>query len=152
MNFSTYYLGFDQTVLLKDKSWPAFILVKLTKSGLGFEGNLTCAIFTGPNTIEEVLRDVQDNSLKLVSHDNLTKILLRCDEAGSFDISHRQQTKTSYIWPGTKWCGSGDVAEDPQDLGEEKETDRCCMKHDLCKEYIAGGETKYGLKNPTSYT
>jgi len=32
----------------------------------------------------------------------------------------------SGVFPGTKWCGTGDIAKNFHDLGEEKDMDRCC--------------------------
>ncbi|GBN03458.1 Phospholipase A2 [Araneus ventricosus] len=55
------------------------------------------------------------------------------------------------IYPGTKWCGVGNVAASDDDLGPEEETDKCCRTHDKCRDFISGGETKYNLTNKSSY-
>ncbi|OQR70682.1 phospholipase A2-like [Tropilaelaps mercedesae] len=57
-----------------------------------------------------------------------------------------------FIFPGTKWCGSGDVAKNYDDLGSKAATDRCCRDHDYSPESLAGGETKDNLTNPLFYT
>ncbi|XP_067135816.1 phospholipase A2-like [Centruroides vittatus] len=51
------------------------------------------------------------------------------------------------IFPGTKWCGRGDRAENDSDLGIFKKTDSCCRQHDKCPVVINPGETKYNLTN-----
>nr|UTO68651.1 venom phospholipase A2 [Xylocopa aruana] len=56
------------------------------------------------------------------------------------------------IFLGTKWCGNGNVAEGPEDLGPLKETDACCREHDMCPDLIAAGQSKHGLTNTASYT
>ncbi|XP_063992015.1 phospholipase A2 large subunit-like [Diachasmimorpha longicaudata] len=56
------------------------------------------------------------------------------------------------MFPGTKWCGKGDVAENDHDLGWFEQTDFCCRNHDKCPHYVAGGDTKYGLRNDGSIT
>lgn len=58
----------------------------------------------------------------------------------------------SGIIPGTKWCGTGDIAETYSDLGTEAEMDRCCRQHDLCPVKIRGLQHKYDLMNDAIYT
>ncbi|GLV38418.1 secretory Phospholipase A2 [Carabus blaptoides fortunei] len=56
------------------------------------------------------------------------------------------------IFPGTKWCGTGNVAENYEDLGTSYETDMCCRDHDLCDDIIESGETNHNLTNNDFYT
>ncbi|XP_043524489.1 phospholipase A2-like [Frieseomelitta varia] len=56
------------------------------------------------------------------------------------------------IFPGTKWCGSGNIASNPDDLGKYSETDACCRNHDMCPDVIEAHGTKHGLTNPSFYT
>ncbi|XP_017092610.2 phospholipase A2 [Drosophila bipectinata] len=51
------------------------------------------------------------------------------------------------IVPGTKWCGPGNVADNYDDLGSERELDMCCRAHDNCKEKISPYEEAFGLLN-----
>ncbi|XP_028036586.1 phospholipase A2-like [Bombyx mandarina] len=62
------------------------------------------------------------------------------------------QRRFSLIFPGTKWCGAGNVADDYEDLGSERETDMCCRDHDNCPDLILAGETKNNLTNSAFYT
>nr|AEE61961.1 unknown [Dendroctonus ponderosae] len=57
-----------------------------------------------------------------------------------------------FIFPGTKWCGAGNIADNDADLGTERDTDKCCRTHDMCPDIIEGHATKYGLENPSFYT
>ncbi|XP_066254423.1 phospholipase A2-like [Euwallacea similis] len=57
-----------------------------------------------------------------------------------------------FIYPGTKWCGAGDIAENDEDLGTARNTDKCCRAHDKCSDIIEGHGVKYGLENPSFYT
>ena len=52
------------------------------------------------------------------------------------------------IFSGTKWCGPGHIAKTYDELGTNRETDKCCREHDRhCKIRIKGGRKKYGLWN-----
>lgn len=56
------------------------------------------------------------------------------------------------IFPGTLWCGQGNLAENYHDLGYFNETDACCRDHDYCDDIIRPGRTKYNLANPYRIT
>ncbi|XP_035222173.1 GATA zinc finger domain-containing protein 14-like isoform X2 [Stegodyphus dumicola] len=56
------------------------------------------------------------------------------------------------IFPGTKWCGAGDLAKDYDDLGMNEDSDRCCRAHDLCNDTLAPGATKNNLTNTSPFT
>ncbi|XP_036341636.1 phospholipase A2 hemilipin-like [Rhagoletis pomonella] len=58
----------------------------------------------------------------------------------------------SGIIPGTKWCGTGDIAETYSDLGTDMDMDRCCRLHDLCPVKIRAYQNKYELMNDSLYT
>jgi len=60
--------------------------------------------------------------------------------------------KIDFIYPGTKWCGCGNIAEGYDDLGEEADTDACCRTHDHCPYSIPAWTTKDGLKNYLPFT
>ncbi|KAM3964031.1 phospholipase A2-like [Aphomia sociella] len=63
-----------------------------------------------------------------------------------------KQLKFNLIYPGTKWCGSGNIADDYDDLGSAADTDKCCRAHDLCPDIISAGETQHNLTNTAFYT
>ncbi|KAL3856670.1 hypothetical protein ACJMK2_011398 [Sinanodonta woodiana] len=58
----------------------------------------------------------------------------------------------SGIYPGTNWCGFGNVANNNTLYGTSEETDKCCQAHDGCEIFITARDTKYGLKNKALYT
>ena len=58
----------------------------------------------------------------------------------------------SGIIPGTKWCGTGDIAKDYHDLGDDKNIDRCCRTHDLCPMKVRPYQSRYRLNNNSIYT
>uniref|UniRef100_V5ICN5 Phospholipase A2 n=1 Tax=Ixodes ricinus TaxID=34613 RepID=V5ICN5_IXORI len=57
-----------------------------------------------------------------------------------------------FIFPGTKWCGAGDVAKNYDDLGVHRGTDMCCRAHDNSDDNIPALQTKHGITNRNLYT
>ena len=57
-----------------------------------------------------------------------------------------------FIISGTKWCGNGNMATDPGELGQSAATDACCRSHDLCPLVLHSGESKDGMKNQSPFT
>lgn len=68
------------------------------------------------------------------------------------DIFNPFKIKINAIYPGTYWCGSGDVSPNHSDLGLFEKTDACCKAHDLCSENIPADGTRDGLKNNGIFT
>lgn len=58
----------------------------------------------------------------------------------------------SGIIPGTKWCGTGDIASTYHELGTETTMDRCCRAHDTCPVKIRAYQRRYKLYNNSLYS
>ncbi|XP_058019911.1 protein PROCA1 [Ahaetulla prasina] len=71
--------------------------------------------------------------------------LERTRDAGS--AGGRRRAKRGFTYPGTLWCGAGDIAENYEQLGEHQETDKCCREHDHCQHLIYPFTYKYGHRN-----
>ncbi|CAG9786988.1 unnamed protein product [Diatraea saccharalis] len=56
------------------------------------------------------------------------------------------------IIPGTKWCGTGDIATNYHDLGADRRLDRCCRTHDLCPTKVRAFSQRYNLTNNSLYS
>uniref|UniRef100_A0A8D8SPX6 Phospholipase A2 n=1 Tax=Cacopsylla melanoneura TaxID=428564 RepID=A0A8D8SPX6_9HEMI len=56
------------------------------------------------------------------------------------------------IIPGTKWCGTGDIADTYFDMGTEVKLDKCCRTHDLCPSKIRAHTSRYNMTNNSIYT
>ncbi|XP_068623882.1 phospholipase A2-like [Battus philenor] len=70
------------------------------------------------------------------------------------EIDPADMTKLRFTltFPGTKWCGPGNVADDYDDLGSKNGTDFCCRQHDSCPDVILAGESRYNLTNESFFT
>jgi len=66
-----------------------------------------------------------------------------------FDTGSSRQKRSLSIFPGTKWCGPGNLplslGTDP--LGGRNHADRCCRRHDNCPYNIKAFKSKYGIRN-----
>ncbi|XP_076168351.1 uncharacterized protein LOC143147189 isoform X2 [Ptiloglossa arizonensis] len=119
----------------------------------------------------EVLRNLSSTTIpKMVSFKEITKLMQQCElldkiQCGTLTTSMSSGILSrgtrvmgsslsllSGILPGTKWCGTGDIAENYHDLGQEAEIDRCCRSHDLCPVKIRAQKTRYNLTNYSLYT
>lgn len=58
---------------------------------------------------------------------------------------------TGLTVPGTKWCGPGNTAANYDDLGRERETDKCCREHDHCDDIMEAHSSIHGLPNNTDW-
>lgn len=77
---------------------------------------------------------------------------LTLDDEGRGILSNSPFTLLSGIIPGTKWCGTGDIAKDYYDLGAEASVDSCCRAHDLCPVKVRAYQQRYNLTNQSLYT
>ncbi|KZC14498.1 PREDICTED: uncharacterized protein LOC107192557 [Dufourea novaeangliae] len=118
----------------------------------------------------EVLRNLSATTIpQQVSFYEITKLMQQCEllDKIQHDVLSSTTTSTlsrgsrvvtnslsllSGILPGTKWCGTGDIAESYHDLGQEADIDRCCRSHDLCPVKVRAQQTRYNLTNYSLYT
>ncbi|XP_019867906.1 phospholipase A2 [Aethina tumida] len=68
---------------------------------------------------------------------------------GQLDIFKK---RLQLIFPGTKWCGDGDIAKSDSDLGFYSKEDSCCRQHDKCPSVIQSGKSLHGLSNQGLFT
>ncbi|XP_077468283.1 uncharacterized protein proca1 [Stigmatopora argus] len=58
-----------------------------------------------------------------------------------------RRVKRGFTYPGTLWCGAGNMADNYDQLGRFEKTDSCCRTHDHCPHVIHAFSTKYGYTN-----
>ncbi|XP_042647497.1 protein PROCA1 [Tyto alba] len=59
----------------------------------------------------------------------------------------RPRVRRGLTYPGTLWCGAGSNADAYEQLGEHRDTDRCCRDHDHCQHVIHPFTARYGYRN-----
>ncbi|XP_066498190.1 uncharacterized protein proca1 [Hoplias malabaricus] len=70
------------------------------------------------------------------------------EAAGVSEHAQRhRRAKRGFTYPGTLWCGAGNIADHYDQLGEFSETDKCCRTHDHCPHVIHAFSSYYGYTN-----
>jgi len=95
---------------------------------------------------------VQSDGTRTVNQTEWQQTLDDCYGARQGVAGHKTPTNIELIFPGTKWCGAGDIAAHVWDLGSHFQTDRCCREHDFCFDVIPPRTCKYGLCNNALFT
>ncbi|XP_020280232.1 uncharacterized protein LOC109852972 isoform X2 [Pseudomyrmex gracilis] len=102
---------------------------------------------------------------QMVSFQEITRLMQQCELIDSLQVETTSTYPTNTLsrgtriaassitlFSGTKWCGTGDIAENYHDLGDLPHIDRCCRTHDLCPIKIRAQQTRYNLTNYSLYT
>uniref|UniRef100_V5ICG6 Phospholipase A2 n=1 Tax=Ixodes ricinus TaxID=34613 RepID=V5ICG6_IXORI len=121
---------------------------------------LDCNIVGDKALIEVILKLIPKGFIDKVTQEEMQYFLDLCDEQGtpiknrfnSFFKNIGKMLQSLFIFPGTKWCGAGDVAKNYDDLGRNRGTDICCRAHDNSDDNIPALQTKHGITNRNLYT
>uniref|UniRef100_A0A672KCU9 phospholipase A2 n=1 Tax=Sinocyclocheilus grahami TaxID=75366 RepID=A0A672KCU9_SINGR len=70
-----------------------------------------------------------------------------CAKSSVVGEYHLHQVTDGFTYPGTLWCGAGNIADHYDQLGEFEETDKCCRVHDHCPYVIHAFSSNYGYTN-----
>ncbi|XP_043287652.1 phospholipase A2-like isoform X2 [Venturia canescens] len=71
---------------------------------------------------------------------------------GFGDLLNHFEDRFHAIYPGTLWCGGGNIAKNDDDLGVFAASDACCQAHDKCPENIEAGNSLGPLLNNGAFT
>ncbi|KAG8177241.1 hypothetical protein JTE90_028696 [Oedothorax gibbosus] len=121
-----------------------------------------CYVSGDSSLIKMVVQSVPVSNVTLVDPKTMDQITEDCAFAqanGLFEGQNGEKVWQQlgifsgfFIYPGTKWCGAGNVSKEYEDLGSESDTDSCCREHDHCEDNIEGYDSKYGLRNNSPFT
>lgn len=112
--------------------------------------SLRCVMYGDRQVIDDVLAsDLQGSVAELEGSTmkHIFDLCARIEVPYVLARGNELNVTRAIIYPGTKWCGAGSVAQGWDDLGQYWETDMCCRDHDHCPDHIAVGQEKYGLYN-----
>ncbi|XP_059389350.1 uncharacterized protein LOC132122875 [Carassius carassius] len=88
------------------------------------------------------------NKLKPKGDRNVIATAKQAKEPNSDAANNKKtRTKRGFTYPGTLWCGAGNIADHYDQLGEFEETDKCCRVHDHCPYVIHAFSSDYGYTN-----
>ncbi|XP_072379858.1 phospholipase A2 phaiodactylipin-like isoform X2 [Diabrotica undecimpunctata] len=105
-----------------------------------------CVVQIDRGKIRDKLLSSDPRRVRKMSDDAVENLAKVCKE----DIESPFQG--GFIYPGTKWCGPGTIANDYSDIGFLYKEDICCREHDLCTKSLAPGECKQGICNNSPFT
>ncbi|XP_029839518.3 uncharacterized protein LOC8035411 [Ixodes scapularis] len=118
-----------------------------------------CNIIGDKALIEVTLNLIPKGFINKVTQEEMQYFLEMCDNrdpdkspVNSFFKNIGKAFQSLLIFPGTKWCGAGDVANNYDDLGVHKGTDMCCRAHDNSDDNIPALQIKHGITNRNLYT
>ncbi|XP_037966654.2 uncharacterized protein LOC105391939 isoform X1 [Plutella xylostella] len=89
----------------------------------------------------------------LKRHEELKYMLENKNKIGAQELSRSPRSiRENFILPGTKWCGAGQLAERYDELGPDRDEDRCCRAHDNCRLNIGAFRRRFGYFNMRPFT
>lgn len=87
------------------------------------------------------------NKLKTKGDRNVTVTTKPKESDAENNNDKLRRSKRGFTYPGTLWCGAGNIADHYDQLGEFAETDKCCRVHDHCPYVIHAFSSNYGYTN-----
>ncbi|KAK8401991.1 hypothetical protein O3P69_001228 [Scylla paramamosain] len=116
-----------------------------------------CVLFGDRRIVDEIMRELaaSESPVAVVEAAELTALISACYDRSIHDKRQPPPHADNFphiIYPGTKWCGTGNVAEGLDDLGSLKEVDACCRDHDLCPDDLEPGQTRHNISNESPFT
>ncbi|XP_011687254.1 PREDICTED: uncharacterized protein LOC105449644 isoform X1 [Wasmannia auropunctata] len=109
-----------------------------------------CALYNDRGVIQRMVLGADPRKVRQISSNLVADLEQTCK--ASRDKGKNQAPGGGLIYPGTKWCGPGDVAKSYDDLGQHSAEDSCCREHDHCPFTIAPQQCIHGICNSSPFT
>ncbi|KYN34683.1 LIM domain kinase 1 [Trachymyrmex septentrionalis] len=107
-----------------------------------------CALYHDRGVIQRMVLGADPRKVRQISSNLVTDLEETCK--ASRDKGKNQAPGGGLIYPGTKWCGPGNVASSYNDLGQHSVEDACCREHDHCSTTIAPQQCIHGISGGES--
>lgn len=109
-------------------------------------GSQPCKLHSDRGTIENMLRRIDSRYIHRMNSQDLDDLTNSCRD------TEQVNKRGGFIFPGTKWCGPGNIANGYNDLGYKTDEDRCCREHDHCPNQLEPGQCRQGICNMSPFT
>ncbi|XP_053985811.1 acidic phospholipase A2 PA4 isoform X2 [Hylaeus volcanicus] len=109
-----------------------------------------CALYTDRGVIQSMVLSADPKKVRQMSSNLVADLVETCK--ASRDKGKNQKPGGGLIYPGTKWCGPGNLATSYDDLGQHRLEDACCREHDHCPITIEPKECMPGICNRSPFT
>ncbi|XP_066144499.1 phospholipase A(2) isoform X1 [Euwallacea fornicatus] len=106
-----------------------------------------CNVHTDRGNIRTMLLAADAARVRQMSDDSIRNLEEVCN-----DKEKLMQQQGGFIYPGTKWCGPGNIGSNYSDLGRYAKEDACCREHDNCPKSLMKEECRGGICNNSPYT
>ncbi|XP_039310282.1 phospholipase A(2) isoform X1 [Solenopsis invicta] len=109
-----------------------------------------CALYNDRGVIQRMVLGADPRKVRQISSNLVADLEETCK--ASRVKGKNQAPGGGLIYPGTKWCGPGNVANSYDDLGQHSVEDACCREHDHCPFTIAPQQCIHGICNNSPFT
>lgn len=109
-----------------------------------------CAVYEDRGIIQRMVLGADPRKVRQISSNLVADLEETCK--ASRDKGKNQPPGGGLIYPGTKWCGPGNVTIGYHDLGQHSAEDACCREHDHCPVTISPRQCIHGICNNSPFT
>nr|XP_023015749.1 phospholipase A2 isoform X1 [Leptinotarsa decemlineata] len=106
-----------------------------------------CVVQKDKGKIRDMLLNTDSTKMKQMSDNSIEELEEACKKS-----QIKSPFQGGFIYPGTKWCGPGNKAQNHTDLGFHVKEDKCCRDHDKCPRFLSTGECSQGICNNSPFT
>ncbi|XP_071871710.1 phospholipase A2 isoform X2 [Bombus fervidus] len=109
-----------------------------------------CTLYTDRGVIQKMILGADPKKARQISANLVADLEEACK--ASQEKGKDQPLDSGLIYPGTKWCGPGNLSKSYDDLGHHADEDACCREHDHCPLTILPNECINGICNKSPFT